>query len=64
MIFFYDHEPSTYDAVENFATRISDYKDIKDQTIAVLGMRSQDFRDRNVGLGQRVGEKEEKGGHH
>ena len=59
MIFFYDHDLSTWYAVENFATRIADYKDIKNQTIAVMGMRSQDFRNRNVGLGERVGEEEE-----
>ena len=65
MIFFDEDDRESYDAVDNFVTRISEYKDIKDQSIAVMGMRSQDWRQRNVGQGGRVeGGRRRLGGHH
>ena len=65
MIFFDEDDRESYDAVDNFVTRISEYKDIKDQSIAVMGMRSQDWRQRHVGLGERVeGGRRRLGGHH
>ena len=48
IIFFSDDYPESFAAVEGFASKIAEQKDLKDQCIAVVGLRTDDFRNRRV----------------